>query len=64
MPPSNTKQQSGKPPESASSKATDRAPRLGEVLADNYRLVREIGRGAMGAVNLAEDLLLVINVAI
>jgi serine/threonine protein kinase len=64
MPPSTTKQQSGKAPESASSKATDRAPRLGEVLADNYRLVREIGRGAMGAVYLAEDLALERQVAI
>ncbi|MFO0577226.1 MAG: serine/threonine-protein kinase [Polyangia bacterium] len=62
MPPSNTKQ--AKAPESTVSKATDRGPRIGEVLADNYRLVREIGRGAMGAVYLAEDLALERQVAI
>ena len=64
MPPSNPKQPPAKTAEGAAGKAQDRAPRIGEVLADNYRLVREIGRGAMGAVYLAEDLALERQVAV
>ena len=64
MPPTNTKQPGGRTADSAASKAMERAPRLGEVPADNYRLVREIGRGAMGAVYLAEDPALERQVAI
>ena len=40
------------------------APRLGEVLGGSYRLTRELGRGAMGAVYLAEDLALERQVAV
>ena len=64
MPPSNPKQPPAKTADGAAGKAQDRAPRIGEVLADNYRLVREIGRGAMGAVYLAEDLALERQVAV
>ncbi len=64
MPPSNPKQPPTKAADGAAGKAQDRAPRIGEVLAENYRLVREIGRGAMGAVYLAEDLALERQVAV
>ncbi len=64
MPPSNPKQPPSKAADGAAGKAQDRAPRIGEVLAENYRLVREIGRGAMGAVYLAEDLALERQVAV
>lgn len=41
-----------------------RTPRVGDVLAENYRLVREIERGALGVVYLAEDLALEQQVAV
>src|SRR5689334_11003041 len=40
------------------------APRLGDVLGETYRLNRELGRGAMGAVYLAEDMSLERQVAV
>jgi serine/threonine-protein kinase len=45
-------------------KERPQAPRLGDVLGDTYRLTRELGRGAMGAVYLADDMSLERQVAI
>ncbi|MCS6914754.1 MAG: serine/threonine-protein kinase [Myxococcales bacterium] len=39
-------------------------PRIGDVLEEKYRLTRELGRGAMGAVYLADDLSLERQVAV
>ena len=39
----------------AESKERPSAPRIGDVLDEKFRLSRELGRGAMGAVYLADD---------
>ena len=48
----------------AESKERPSAPRIGDVLDEKFRLARELGRGAMGAVYLADDVSLERQVAI